>query len=136
MQPTELISFFTSFQSAGLVIHAFVRLEIVLARAMPSRSRAFCRDPKDRTGRSHPMTGGQRMIPQAYPVYPLASSWLRSGNFKRRTRICFWTIFVILLVLWALGLVTAYTMGGLIHALLVIALIVLVIQVLQGRRVV
>ena len=45
-----------------------------------------------------------------------------------------WTIFVILLVLWALGLVTAYTMGGLIHALLVIALVVLVIQVLQGRR--
>jgi hypothetical protein len=45
-----------------------------------------------------------------------------------------WTIFVILLVLWALGLVTAYTMGGFIHALLVIALVVLVIQVLQGRR--
>lgn len=47
-----------------------------------------------------------------------------------------WTIFVILLVLWALGLVTAYTMGGLIHVLLVIALVVLVIQLLQGRRVV
>lgn len=47
-----------------------------------------------------------------------------------------WTIFVILLVLWALGLVTAYTMGGLIHVLLVIALVVLVIQLLQGRRIV
>jgi len=47
-----------------------------------------------------------------------------------------WTIFVVLLVLWALGLVTAYTMGGLIHALLVVALVVLVIQLLQGRRVV
>ena len=47
-----------------------------------------------------------------------------------------WTIFVILLVLWALGLVTAYTMGGLIHILLVIALVVLVIQLLQGRRIV
>jgi uncharacterized protein DUF5670 len=47
-----------------------------------------------------------------------------------------WTIFVILLVLWALGLVTAYTMGGLIHVFLVIALVVLVIQLLQGRRVV
>jgi hypothetical protein len=47
-----------------------------------------------------------------------------------------WTIFVILLVLWALGLVTAYTMGGLIHVLLVVALVVLVIQVIQGRRVV
>ena len=46
-----------------------------------------------------------------------------------------WTIFVVLLVLWALGLVTAYTMGGLIHVLLVVALVVLVIQVIQGRRV-
>ena len=47
-----------------------------------------------------------------------------------------WTIFVILLVLWALGLVTAYTMGGLIHVLLVIALVVLAIQLIQGRKVV
>jgi hypothetical protein len=47
-----------------------------------------------------------------------------------------WTIFVILLVLWALGLVTAYTMGGLIHVLLVVALVVLAIQLIQGRRVV
>jgi hypothetical protein len=45
-----------------------------------------------------------------------------------------WTIFVVLLVLWALGLLTGYTMGGVIHALLVIALIVVVVQVLQGRR--
>ena len=47
-----------------------------------------------------------------------------------------WTIFVILVVLWALGLATSYTMGGLIHLLLVIALIVFVIGLLQGRRVV
>ncbi|MFN0101071.1 MAG: lmo0937 family membrane protein [Bryobacteraceae bacterium] len=47
-----------------------------------------------------------------------------------------WTIFLILLVLWALGLVTSYTLGGMIHALLVIALVVMVIQLLQGRRVV
>ena len=47
-----------------------------------------------------------------------------------------WSIFIILLVLWALGLVTAYTMGGLIHIFLVIALVVLVIQLLQGRKVV
>ena len=45
-----------------------------------------------------------------------------------------WTIFVILLVLWLLGLVSGYTMGGVIHALLVIAIIVIVIQVIQGRR--
>jgi hypothetical protein len=47
-----------------------------------------------------------------------------------------WTIFVILLVLWALGLVSGYTMGSFIHVLLVIAVVVLVIQLLSGRRVV
>lgn len=45
-----------------------------------------------------------------------------------------WTIFVILLVLWLLGLVSSYTLGGYIHILLVIALVVLVIRVIQGRR--
>jgi hypothetical protein len=45
-----------------------------------------------------------------------------------------WTIFVILLILWGLGLISGYTMGGVIHALLVIAIIVILIQVIQGRR--
>jgi hypothetical protein len=44
-----------------------------------------------------------------------------------------WTIGVILLVLWALGLVSGYTMGGIIHLLLVIALIVVAIRFIQGR---
>ena len=47
-----------------------------------------------------------------------------------------WTIFVILLVLWLLGMVSSYTLGGFIHILLVIALVVLVINLIQGRRVV
>ncbi|MGE5844591.1 MAG: lmo0937 family membrane protein [Syntrophaceae bacterium] len=47
-----------------------------------------------------------------------------------------WTIAVILLVLWALGLVTSYTMGGFIHVLLVIAIVVVLINVIQGRKVV
>ena len=46
-----------------------------------------------------------------------------------------WTICVVLLVLWALGMATSYTAGGLIHVLLVVALIVLVIRLFQGRRV-
>jgi hypothetical protein len=46
-----------------------------------------------------------------------------------------WTIFVILLVLWALGLVTGYTMSGFIHILLVVAVVVLLINLIQGRRV-
>jgi len=45
-----------------------------------------------------------------------------------------WTIFVILLVLWLLGLVSSYTLGGFIHILLVIALVILVINLLSGRR--
>ncbi len=45
-----------------------------------------------------------------------------------------WTIAVVLIVLWALGLVTSYTLGGFVHALLVIAIIVILIQVIQGRR--
>ncbi len=45
-----------------------------------------------------------------------------------------WTIFVILLVLWMLGLVSGYTIGGFIHVLLVIAVIVVLINIVQGRR--
>lgn len=46
-----------------------------------------------------------------------------------------WTIFVILLVLWLLGLVSSYTLGGYIHILLIIALVVLIIRVIQGRKI-
>ena len=45
-----------------------------------------------------------------------------------------WTIFVILVILWALGLVSGYTIGGFIHVLLVIAIVVVLIRVIQGRR--
>ena len=44
-----------------------------------------------------------------------------------------WTIFVILLVLWLLGVVSSYTMGGFIHILLLIALVVIVLRLIQGR---
>jgi hypothetical protein len=45
-----------------------------------------------------------------------------------------WTVAVILIILWLLGLVTSYTMGGLIHILLVIAIVVVLLNVIQGRR--
>lgn len=45
-----------------------------------------------------------------------------------------WTIAVILFILWALGMVSAYTMGGLVHILLVLAVVMIVINLLQGRR--
>ncbi len=46
-----------------------------------------------------------------------------------------WTLAIVLLVLWALGLVTSTTMGGLVHLLLVFAVIVVLVRVLQGRRI-
>ncbi len=45
-----------------------------------------------------------------------------------------WTIFVILLILWLLGMVSSYTLGGFIHILLIIALVVLLINIIGGRR--
>jgi hypothetical protein len=45
-----------------------------------------------------------------------------------------WTIFVILLVLWLLGMVSSYTLGGFIHVLLVLAIVVVLIRVIQGRN--
>jgi hypothetical protein len=45
-----------------------------------------------------------------------------------------WTIFVILLVLWLLGVVTSFTLGGFIHILLVLAVVALIIQLISGRR--
>jgi len=46
-----------------------------------------------------------------------------------------WTIAVILIVLWLLGLVSSYTMGGLIHILLVIAIIMVLVRIIQGRKI-
>ena len=45
-----------------------------------------------------------------------------------------WTTFVVLLVLWLLGIVTSYTMGGFIHLLLVVAIVVVLIRVINGRK--
>jgi hypothetical protein len=45
-----------------------------------------------------------------------------------------WTIFVILLILWLLGFISGYTIGGFIHILLLIAIVVVLIRIIQGRR--
>ena len=47
-----------------------------------------------------------------------------------------WTLALILIILWALGLVSSYTMGGLIHILLIVAIVVVLIRVIQGRKIV
>lgn len=53
---------------------------------------------------------------------------------EKKERKMLWTIAVILIVLWLLGFVSSYTMGGFIHILLVLAIVVILIQVIQGRR--
>ena len=64
---------------------------------------------------------------------PLLLSLGVLGPKKEGTKML-WTIFVILLVLWLVGLVSSYTMGGFIHLLLVLALVVLIINLVTGRR--
>ena len=61
------------------------------------------------------------------------SFWIGCGSQKEDERML-WTIFVILLVLWLLGVVSSYTVGGFIHILLVLALVVLLINIISGRR--
>jgi hypothetical protein len=53
---------------------------------------------------------------------------------NERSVVMLWTLALILLVLWLLGIVTSYTAGGLIHILLVVALVVIVVRLFQGRR--
>lgn len=52
----------------------------------------------------------------------------------RKEATMLWTVFVILLVLWLVGLVSSYTLGGFIHLVLVIALVALVVQLISGGR--
>jgi fatty acid desaturase len=73
---------------------------------------------------------------QRYSIPPACCARSASRQGKRATRkenTMLWTIAVILIILWALGLVSGYTLGNFIHVLLVIAIIVIVIQVIQGR---
>jgi Family of unknown function (DUF5670) len=63
---------------------------------------------------------------------PVRSTLVKRRNLWEAGML--WTIFVILLVLWLLGMVSSYTLGGFIHILLVVALAIILIRVIQGRR--
>jgi Family of unknown function (DUF5670) len=63
----------------------------------------------------------------------IATAWSIRIELEKNMDLL-WTLAVILLALWLLGLVTSYTLGGFIHILLVVALIVVLIRVIQGRR--
>jgi hypothetical protein len=56
------------------------------------------------------------------------------GRAQKEGQAMLWTIFVILLILWLVGVVSSYTLGGFIHLLLVIALVVLLVNLISGRR--
>jgi hypothetical protein len=58
---------------------------------------------------------------------------LPSGETRKDHKML-WTIAVILVILWLLGFMSSYTMGGLVHVLLVVAIIVVVVRLIQGRR--
>jgi hypothetical protein len=64
-----------------------------------------------------------------------AASTARCGHLTEGERIMLFTIAIILVVLWALGLVSGTTVGGFVHVLLVIAVIMVLVQLLSGRRV-
>jgi hypothetical protein len=59
---------------------------------------------------------------------------LHRNIVNRKDNLMLWTIFLILLVLWFLGMVSSYTLGGFIHILLVVALVVMLIRIIQGRN--
>ena len=97
-----------------------------LSRRSASKLSA-CRTPEDAV--SNPANHvNLHLDKRSYPA-----SHEGKGNSTRR-KLMLWTIFVILLVLWLLGLVSSYTLGGFIHILLVIAVVVLIINLLQGRK--
>ena len=72
-------------------------------------------------------TDGWKSIPYQIPKYVV---------HNRRNTTMFYTIAVVLVVLWLLGMVTSYTMGGFIHLLLVLAIIAILVRVISGRRLV
>jgi hypothetical protein len=69
-----------------------------------------------------------------HPLLPLRADALAGRPRRGKEQPMLWTLVVILVVLWLLGMVTAYTLNGLLHLLLVLAVVVIVIQLLQGRR--
>lgn len=83
------------------------------------------------------LTGPPGVQEPAAPSRVNSPLWTRACTYTyRRNKKMLWTICIILLVLWALGMATSYTASGLIHILLVVALVVMVIRLIQGRRVV
>jgi hypothetical protein len=74
---------------------------------------------------------GGRLVPPERTARPCAD---RRPTAERKVNTMLYTIAVVLVILWLLGLVTSYTVGGFIHVLLVIAIIMILVNVISGRR--
>ena len=70
----------------------------------------------------------------AWAAIPTPDREVEVQTRKEESQAMLWTIVVVLFVLWALGMVTSYTMGGLVHLLLVLALVAIVVNLFRGRR--
>ena len=110
---------------SGAVVPAAVRLSGHLAHAILPHPPLL---PENRLRRLRVLVLLEK-VPRNWLLRPLARRVLLR-------LLMLWTIILVLLVLWAVGLASAYTMGGLLHLLLVVAVIVLIVQLVQGRRVV
>jgi Family of unknown function (DUF5670) len=104
------------------VAHALLRE--AFTRVNATCLAAFSAKPPKRLSTPHGVGHGRPLL------------WRSNCCIRGRRTSMLWTIFVVLLVLWLLGLVTSYTMGGFIHILLIVAIAVLCIQLITGRRVV
>jgi hypothetical protein len=82
----------------------------------------------------HRLPDGTREALTVLSVHLEGPRWPPDIQLRRLEMDLLWTIAVILAILWLLGLVTSYTLGGFIHILLVLAIIVVLIRVIQGRR--
>jgi hypothetical protein len=88
----------------------------------------------------HAAEGSLQNLPRSSPRIPFLSAPLR--RFKTGTGVAntpgeggaMWTIFVILVIMWLLGMVSSYTLGGFLHLLLILAIAIVLIRIIQGRR--
>jgi hypothetical protein len=79
-----------------------------------------------------PVLGDQEVTRRSAVTFTATMTCMRSNDRKESSML--WTLVVVLVVLWLLGLLTSYTLGGVIHILLVVALVLVAINVFQGRR--
>jgi hypothetical protein len=84
--------------------------------------------------RAIPHTRRKAVVGQLHTQSRVCAAKVTRASRNAKEKRMLWTIFVILLVLWLLGLVTSYTLGGFIHILLIVAIATLLIQLFTGRR--